>query len=222
MKAVIGVCISEAQGAIDWQVLRQKVSFVYLVTAAGEKPDANLDANFNAAVQAGLPVGLIHLMQIFHIKLWKTQNTAIINAVKKYKTNLPPILDLQFDGDLTKNELNNVGAKFTKFFEKGTLKKLGFRTNAAFFNKHYPLTDWAKYRYLWVVDPGVATPAVPKEWSKRKPQWIYWTYNASENNLGPQLGLSSPHAELLRFYGDASRLKKTFSLQVTEVEEITA
>jgi GH25 family lysozyme M1 (1,4-beta-N-acetylmuramidase) len=220
MKAVIGACISQAQGAIDWNLLHQKLSFVYLVASDGASPDPSLDENFQGATQVGLPVGLIHLLKSTNMEEWKAQNLAYVEIAKKYNDRLPPMIDLQFDGGLSKNDMNIVGAKFTNWFEKGAGQQLGYRTNAAFFNGRLPLTDWARHRPLWVFQPGAAKPDVPKEWANRKPQWVFWSYAAGENSLGAQVGVSSTWVELIRFFGDLARFQKMFKVQTVEVDEI--
>ena len=127
-----------------------------------------------------------------------------------------PVLDIQSPTHLRKSALNNIGAKFCKWYFKEMGKELFIRTNAPYFNTKLPFTDWAKHRKLWVVDISSAKdPTLPKEWSRRRPPWVFWTYSGKENNLGPAYGLSSRYAELTRFYADERRFNKMFSVSVT-------
>ncbi len=216
-KAIIGLVLSAAQGTPDWALLRQKVSFVYLASAQAGQVDPSLEANIQGASQVGLPFGLLCLLQATSLEDWKPQNQQFIEQVKLYKDQLPPALDLQFDGGLTKNDMNTVGAKFVNQFEQGSGQSLILRTNAAYFNGRLPLTDWARHRMLWVYEPGASAPQVPKEWANRKPQWVLWSYSAGENSLGASLGLATPNAELVRYFGVKARFAQMFKAQVNEV-----
>jgi len=223
MSKIIGIEVSEAHGDIDWSLTRQHVSFVYIKASQGvETVDAALEENWREAGEVGLPRGLVHIFHPKDIKDWKKQLELFTGLVGKFPCELTPALDIQTNNGLRKVEMDNIGAKFCKRFSERTGQELILRTNAAFFNKRLPLTDWAKPRGLWVVDIRGDEPAVPVEWSKRKPPWIFWKYSAGENSLGAAYGLSSTSADLTRFFGDATRFNKIFGVMVAPVEPVKA
>ena len=220
MAKIIGIDVSESQGAIDWTAARQHAVFVYLKASQGAKRvDPNLKANWEGTGEVGLPRGLVHVFRPLDIKDWKQQLEFILSLVVKFPCEMPTVLDLQFDGGLRKAELNNIGAKFCKRYAENVGVELIIRTNAAFFDKNLPLTDWAKHRKLWVVDISDGDePVVPREWSKRRPPWVLWRYSGRENALGAAYGLSSRYAELTRFYGDKKRFNRLFGVMAAPVE----
>jgi len=220
MPAITGIEVSLEQGAVDWTRAWKNASFVYLSASKGGKVvDPNLKSNWQGAGVVGLGRGLIHEFHPRNVNDWKKQLELFVGLVLKYPCELPPVLDIQNDNGLRKVEMDNIGAKFCKRFAETIGTGLILRTNARFFDQHLPLTDWAKHRQLWVVDTsGDDEPQIPVEWTKQRPPWIFWTYSSSENTLGPVFGLSSRHADLIRFYADPRRFKKLFTVTVTPVD----
>lgn len=220
MSKITGIEVSQEQGRVNWLRAKSNTSFVYLVASQGTSGvDPNLEKNWKGAGDVDLPRGLIHVFDPRDIKDWKEQLALFQGLVEKHPCELPPVLDLQMDNGLRKVEMDNIGAKFCKRFAEGAGQELIIRTNAAFFDKKLPLTDWAKHRWLWVVDlTGGKKPTLPKEWSKRKPPWVFWNFSAGENSLGPAYGLESRSARLSHYFGIVARFNKMFGVMVREVD----
>ena len=97
--AVHGVDVSRWQGNIDWQKLRgQGANFVYIkATDGGDHLDPMFKKNWRAAEQAGLKRGAYHFF--YWCRTAGEQADWFIRNVPKVEGALPPVIDVEWNGD---------------------------------------------------------------------------------------------------------------------------
>ena len=97
--AVHGVDVSWWQGKIDWDKLRgQGANFVYMkATDGGDHLDPMFKKNWRAAKQAGLRRGAYHFF--YWCRTAGEQADWFIRNVPKVEGALPPVIDVEWNGD---------------------------------------------------------------------------------------------------------------------------
>jgi lysozyme len=96
---VRGIDVSHHQGAIDWtEVARDGVGFAYVkVSEGGDHRDRQFRRNIAEANRLGLPVGAYHYFTFCRPGADQANN--FVEAVRPGVTQLPPVVDLEFDGN---------------------------------------------------------------------------------------------------------------------------
>ena len=97
--AVHGVDVSRWQGNIDWEKLRsQGANFAYIkATDGGDHLDPMFRRNWQAAKQAGLKRGAYHFF--YWCRAAGDQAKWFIRNVPKDPSALPPVIDVEWNGD---------------------------------------------------------------------------------------------------------------------------
>lgn len=97
--AVHGVDVSRWQGEIDWQRLRgQGANFVYIkATDGGDHLDPMFKKNWRGAHEAGLKRGAYHFF--YWCRTGGEQADWFIRNVPKVKGALPPVIDVEWNGE---------------------------------------------------------------------------------------------------------------------------
>ena len=97
--AVHGVDVSRWQGEIDWVKLRgQGANFVYIkATDGGDHLDPMFRKNWRAAHEAGLKRGAYHFF--YWCRAASEQADWFIRNVPKVKGALPPVIDVEWNGE---------------------------------------------------------------------------------------------------------------------------
>ncbi|MEM0898367.1 MAG: GH25 family lysozyme [Pseudomonadota bacterium] len=96
---VHGVDVSHWQGDIDWKKLRtQGANFAFIkATEGGKHADRLFKTNWKNAKAAGIPTGAYHFM--YWCRHAKEQAEWFIRNVPKEKGSLPPVLDVEWNGN---------------------------------------------------------------------------------------------------------------------------
>lgn len=96
---VHGVDVSRWQGNIDWAELRTRgANFAYIkATDGGDHLDPAFMRNWNGAAEAGIPRGAYHFF--YWCRVASEQAEWFIRNVPKVKGALPPVLDVEWNGD---------------------------------------------------------------------------------------------------------------------------
>src|SRR5262249_13666618 len=89
--------ISKYQGDIDWNKVRDEgIRFAYLkVSEGGDHVDDRFYQNWSAAAAAGVPRGAYHFM--YWCRTASEQAAWFTQAVPQDKTQLPPVLDVEWN-----------------------------------------------------------------------------------------------------------------------------
>jgi lysozyme len=95
---VQGIDISKYQGLVAWDRVRDAgIRFAYLkVSEGGDHVDPTFYANWEAAARAGMPRGAYHF--VYWCRLAAEQAVWFTQAVPQDRTQLPPVLDLEWNG----------------------------------------------------------------------------------------------------------------------------
>lgn len=101
--SVKGVDISYYQGDIDWQVLENGLSFVYMKATEGSShQDIRFEENLEGALKTGLAVGAYHFFSFE--SSGKTQADHYIEVVGEWDGMLVPAVDVEYyssyEGDI--------------------------------------------------------------------------------------------------------------------------
>lgn len=98
---VRGVDVSAYQGEIDWSVLAsQDIDFAFIKATEGSSfTDKRFGFNYTEAVKTDLRVGAYHFFSFE--SGGDTQAAHFINTVPKTENMLPPVIDLEFYGNFS-------------------------------------------------------------------------------------------------------------------------
>lgn len=96
---VQGIDVAKYQGDIDWSRVRGSgIAFAYLkVSEGGDHVDSRFYENWEGAAAAGLPRGAYHFM--YWCRSASEQAVWFSQAVPQDPTQLPPVLDLEWNND---------------------------------------------------------------------------------------------------------------------------
>ena len=99
---VRGIDVSHHQGPIDWmRVAEDDVAFVYMKASEGEDfQDRAFAANWRGAGDAGLARGAYHFFSL--CKPGATQAENLLAVLPVDDVMLPPVLDLEFEGNCSR------------------------------------------------------------------------------------------------------------------------
>jgi lysozyme len=154
----------------------------------GISVDGRFTRNWAEAKKQGIPRGAYHFLK--PDKNWKAQLELFASITKG--AELPPVLDVEESGLLSKNQLNNVIPKCLNLMEELTGKRPIIYTSAGFWNRYMPSTDLGNLPrgnnpgyMLWVANYWPAwypRPTLPKDWAKAG--YTFWQWSKSGRLAG--------------------------------------
>lgn len=213
MYEVNGIDVSKWQGEVAWEVaLQQGVTFAFIRASEGNKQvDPQFERNMQETARLGIPRGIYHYFKPG--RDWQKQVELFSELAKGTQFELDPVVDVEVDDGLTKNDLNNNLAKFITHCESAIQRQLMIYTSPGFFNSQMPLTDYAWRRKLWVAHwTKASAPLVPDEWSNHKKSWTFWQHSSQGNNLGSTYGVATKSVSLSRYNGDREKFIQAYQL----------
>jgi len=176
---VQGIDVAKYQGDIDWDRVRQAgIAFAYLkVSEGGDHVDSRFYQNWEGAAAAGLPRGAYHFM--YWCRSGAEQAIWFSKAVPQDRTQLPPVLDLEWNNDSPTcsqrvprdRALEDIRTLLTAM-EFHTGKKPVIYTDINF---HRDVLEGELEDYeFWLR----SVAAEPKERFRDRP-WTFWQYTAT-------------------------------------------
>ncbi len=191
-----GVSVSERQGAIDWEALRDSgVTFAYIeATEGGTANDSRFSRNWFAAEQAGMPRGAAHVFTLCHSGRAQAEN--FIRVVPADPSALPPTVhayDMRPCRD--REPVSDIAAEIAVFLEiigKAFGKRPIVYATREFHDAHLH-GKFADVRF-WVRSL-LFSPRY------REDSWIFWHYH----NRGRRSGIAGP-VDLSVFRGNTQDL----------------
>lgn len=197
--AVRGVDVSSFQGEIDWPVLvDQDVDFAFIKATEGSGyVDERFFANWQGAVETGIPVGAYHFFS--YDSPGETQAENFIAAVPRLAGGLPPVVDVEFYGDYGKNPPSREHVRalltpmLTRLEQHYGAKPVLYATQRAYSlflegeYEDYPL--WLRNVY----------------YKPRGVEWTFWQYSDKERLKG-YLGKET-YIDCNVFYGTMEELQ---------------
>ncbi len=200
---VHGIDVSRWQSRMDWgRVRAMKVGNVRLefcfikASEGGFSKDREFDRNWTAARKNGLVRGAYHYFKPAHsptLQAWNFKRT-----VSLQKGDLPPVLDIEEDGGMNRDDL----LKNAKIWLDEIEGRYGIRpiiyTNKDFYLKYfYKEPRFDRYK-LWIAHFRVNDLELPRE-----VKWQFWQHSDSGNVNG-----TNENVDFNVFNGDSAALRK--------------
>lgn len=171
-----GIDVSQLQGSIDWaRVARDDVAFAYLkATEGGDARDREFERNLAEARRVGLPVGAYHFFTFCAPADEQAAN--FIEVVPTGETDLPPVVDLEFQGNCARRpstqEMTDEIAAFLEAVETHFERQAVFYVTDEFLNAY---GDAIPERRIWIRSI-IREPA--------EPGWAIWQYHPAGRVAG--------------------------------------
>lgn len=137
---VRGIDISHHQGVIDWQaVAADDVAFAYVkVSEGGDHRDTRYRANIAGATAAGIATGAYHYFTFCRSGAEQAQN--FLAAIEGENLTLPPVIDLEFEGNCERRPSRDEMAREVGAFVDAVEARLGRQVV-------YYATEWFRLSY---------------------------------------------------------------------------
>ncbi len=183
---VRGVDVSSYQGAIDWEALgRQGIAFAFIKATEGTTlTDRCYQANAAGARAAGMPFGAYHFFTT--TSPGRTQAENFIATIGADPGELPPVIDLEVQGEQVAEELAIMVAALEDAYGTAPILYVTGETYRLYVEGRYPdCPVWIRSVYR--------APAVA---------WTFWQY-ANRGRLEGYEG-SEPFIDLNVFNGTAA------------------
>lgn len=152
--SIRGIDISHYQGKIDWEKLRkaqignEPISFVFIKATEGRSLlDENFNDNFYQARESGMLRGAYHYFKP-RVSA-KDQARYFIKQVKLEDGDLPPVLDIEEEGNLSPAELRQAALTWLRIVEKEYKVKPILYTNYKFKQSYLSTKEFEPYPY-WI------------------------------------------------------------------------
>ena len=186
-----GIDVSEHQGIIDWEKVKNNVDFVMIRAGYGRNNiDKQFIRNIKECNRLGIKVGIYWFSYALNVDMAKQEAKYALDAIKNYKVEYPICFDLEYD---TLNYANKNGVTINKRLATDMVKAFcnviedaGYLAmnyaNPDFIDNHFYQHELNKY-LLWLAWYGA------KEDQIKKYDCAMWQY--SENGIIPGISGSS-------------------------------
>jgi len=200
--AIHGIDVSQHQGGINWPLVKGmkdgdiQLRFVFIKATEGlVLKDRNFSYNWKEAGKQGLLRGAYHYFKPRTDAIQQARH--FCKAVKLRPGDLPPVLDVEERGNLTRAELARRVQLWLNEVEAQTGVTPLLYTNKHFYEKN--LRDWLDRPYpLWI-----AHYYVPELALEDSGAWRFWQHN----DKGRVDGIDEP-VDFNVFYGKEKELEK--------------
>ncbi len=203
---VRGVDVSRYQGDIDFKALYdQSIRFSFIKATEGiEYLDPKYVDNFKNSKEAGLKTGAYHFYR-FETS-GEDQAKYFIRNVNLEAGDLPPVIDLEYYGQYTKNPMspNTVIPELRKMVDifRDHYKKTPIIYTNKYVYNHY-LKDNFEDVDFWYREIGTDFAYMPNE-----EKWTFWQYDDMAELEGYGGPGASKYIDLNYFYGDLDDLEE--------------
>ena len=176
---VRGIDVSHYQGEIDWNVLSENsIDFAYIkATEGSEYVDERFEYNFENALKTDLYVGAYHFFSFESDG--KTQAANFINNVPKTEGMLPPVIDVEYYGDVKKDPPKDISKDLGEMID-ALYKYYGTQpviyTTVEVYNKY--IAENYENQDIWIREV-IMTPYLSDD-----RQWTFWQYTNREKLNG--------------------------------------
>ncbi|WP_346354725.1 GH25 family lysozyme [Azotosporobacter soli] len=194
-----GIDVSAYQNRIEWEKVRaDNIHFAYIKATEGKTlKDDNFIKNWKGARAAGISVGAYHYFTFGSDGIDQAEN--FIKTVSNEVGNLPPAVDIEFEGNSTqipakeklKKELKSYIQELEKFYKQ---KPILYVTYESY--EKYIMGDFEEYP-VWIRD----TSKNPELKDGKK--WALWQFS----NSGKVLGINTL-VDLNKFNGDEMKFEE--------------
>ena len=191
-----GIDVSHHQVIIDWNtVSKQDIDFAFIkATEGGDHLDSLFCQNWVEIYDHHIVRGAYHFFRP-NISP-KLQSENFINQVELAEGDLPPVLDVEVTGDLSRIQLMTKVQKWLTLVEKHYHVKPIIYTNNKFYNKYF--AGYFSEYPLWIARYNHEQPKLIDD-----NNWTFWQYG----NRGQVDGIIG-EVDLNVFYGDSAQFQQ--------------
>ncbi len=188
---VHGIDVSHHQVIIDWnEVAQQGVDFAFIkATEGGDHMDSLFCQNWTKIYDNNIIRGAYHFFRPNIDPKLQFEN--FINQVELAEGDLPPVLDVEVDGDLTRIQLMAKVQEWLTLIENHYHVTPIIYTNNKFYNKYF--SDYFNDYPLWIARYNHEQPKLIDD-----NNWTFWQYG----NKGVVKGIIGD-VDLNVFHGDS-------------------
>lgn len=186
-----GIDVSEHQGRIDWEKVKDHIDFAILRAGYGRNNiDKQFVRNIKECNRLGIPVGVYWFSYAYTVEMAKQEAKYVLEAINPYKVEYPVFFDLEYG---TLNYARKNGVNISKRLATDMVKAFcneiegarywaGNYANPDFINNKFYQSELERYS-LWLAWYG-ATENQAKKYSCQM-----WQY--SESGSIPGIGTNS-------------------------------
>ncbi|AIY82997.1 glycosyl hydrolases 25 family protein [Clostridium baratii str. Sullivan] len=155
-----GIDVSEHQGVIDWNEVKDHVDFVMLRAGYGKNNiDKQFERNIKECNRLGIPVGIYWFSYALNEDMARQEAKYALAAVKNYRLEYPISFDLEYDTlnyakkngvNIDKRLATNMVKAFCSEIEAAKYYAMNY-TNQDFINNHFYFNEIERYCpwYAW-------------------------------------------------------------------------
>lgn len=115
--------MSHYQAVNNWNLVAGKLKFLYLKSTEGSEGgshyvDPKMDTYFHGAKSVGIPTGFYHFCRFVSVADAIEEAKWFIKNIQKYNFDLPPCLDLEYNGCGSTQVLKEATVAFLKYVEQ--------------------------------------------------------------------------------------------------------
>lgn len=172
---VFGIDISRHQGEINWKLLEEfrfrynKIDFVYIkATESVDWKDNKFVRNWENSKKHNFIRGAYHFFNP-NVSV-ELQMENYFESVKLSKGDLPPMLDVEQESLISKEEYRNEVLRCLRLMESHYKMKPILYINQVFYRKYFKTNDFKEYS-LWI--------SRLKKTEPRQSNWVFWQFSHS-------------------------------------------
>lgn len=149
-----GIDVSEHQGVIDWNKVKDHVDFVMIRAGYGKNNiDKQFERNIKECNRLGIPVGIYWFSYAYTEDMARQEAKYALSAVKDYRLEYPISFDLEYDTldyakkngvNINKRLATNMVKAFCSEIEKAKYYAMNY-TNQDFINNHFYFNEIERY-----------------------------------------------------------------------------
>ena len=165
-----GIDVSHHQGEIRWdKVGKQNIQFAFIKASEGTSfTDRSMDRNVKGCEKENIKYGFYHYFRF--CRKGKKQAEHFISTISGQNWSLPPVIDVEFDGNcmdsIGQNEIKEIKS-FINYADSVLGTSCIVYTNKHFFKRH--LKKEALDQPVWIAE-------LSKKMKFKNP-WKFWQYN---------------------------------------------
>ncbi len=175
MNIVPGIDVSRYQGTVSWKAVAD-AGFRFAVVRAtiwNVKVDEMFEINWTGAHNAGLLVSAYHVFKPDVPAAAQIDYFAL--ALTGHKLDLPPVLDIELDNQLTSQQITQSVRDCLHLSEQRFGRKPIVYTGKWFWDSRVmPSDEWGQYD-LWAASYGTSNAVLPAGWT----DWRIWQYTST-------------------------------------------
>lgn len=167
-----GIDVSNWQGNINFAEVKEAgIEIVYMKASEGTSYiDSYFNQNYDNAKKNGLKVGFYHYVDARSVEDAIEEAKFFVSVISGKIPDCKLAMDFESFGDLSYQEVNEIGIAFMKEVERLSKKQMIIYSDA--YNSNYVFGEEFKKYPLWVAQYEVEEPDSNNKWST----WAGWQY----------------------------------------------